>query len=299
MRSFFMGVFWTDLDSHIRKAAWGCLGFTLIWVLISMGLYACEEPKSYFDIQSILGFKIIFVAVIFLGRYLLFPQYRRQTCFGRFLFLGILIALCAQSSDIVKAGTNGLYILLKVVDAFVWGLFVALFFENMEGLFSFWRHSQKKNVSLFNPLLETLRQDTISLGIMLTLLAGLLYYYLTSFYLLDTLFYNYLILALVLVTGLGFYFLVQIKLNRWVKQDIGLIDQEIDNYLEWQQFKQDSGLNQKIVWLEYLTIIRNYLTQKGRPKFPWQIWGSYLLFSCFILVLPYIFGLAIQVGSFK
>lgn len=299
MRQILRGAFWADLDNNIRKAAVWCLAFTLIWALISIGLYCFEGSRSYFEIKTILMFKIILAAVIFLGRYLLFAKYRRQEWMNWFLGISFLIAISAQTDCFIKAGSNWAYILLKIADALVWGIFIAVLLENIEGLFNFWRHPQKIAGSLFNQLWKAAKQDTIALGLLLTLLAGLLYYYLTGFYLLDTLLYSYLLLALVLLTGLGFYIIIRLKLSGWLQLDINLLDQEIDNYLQWQDIKEDPELNQKLLWLKYLTIIRSYLIQIGRPSFPWRIWGSYLLFSIFILALPYVFGLAVQVGSFK
>ncbi len=306
MRRFSFRDFWMDLEANFVKAALWCIGFTFIWALISIGLYAVEGSKSYFEIQAVLYFKIIFAAVIFLSRYLLFAQYRHQKWLSPMITISFLIALGGGWNELLKEGTRWFYIFFKVLDAFIWGLYSGLFLENMNGLFIFWVHLPKKNGAEFRQYFQTLRQETISLGIVLTFLVGLVYYYLTSFYLLDTLFYSYLLWMLVISIGLGFYCLAQIKLNRWIKQDIALLDLELDHYIQWQQMaralKQDEdygNLSSKISWLQYLTLIRNYLIQMGRPKFPWQIWCSYLIFSASILIIPYVFGLAVQVGSFK
>jgi hypothetical protein len=298
-RSLFQSSFWTDLDNHIGKAAIWCLGFTLIWMFISIGLHFFEGSQSYFELKAVLIFKLILVAVIYLGRYLLLAQYRRPG--GLIWLFGIvfLLAASAQAGSIIKAGFIFGYILLKAADALVWGIFVAILLENILGLFRFWHQPQKISASLLNQIWKSARQDIIALGILLTLLAGLLYYYLISFYLLDTLFYSYLLVVLVLLIGLGFYIMIHLRLHAQLQCDIGELDREIDSYLLWQGFKEDPDLHQKVLQLRYLTLIRNYLAQIGRPRFLWQIWGSYLLFSAFILILPYIFGLAVEVGSLK
>jgi hypothetical protein len=299
IRPLMMKNFWAKLETHFLKTALWCLGLTLIWVLVSIGLYVKEGSKSYFEIQAVLYFKIILVAVIFLGRYLLFGQYRHEKWLGWFWGICFLLALGGQCSVFMSERATWFYIILKVVDALIWGFFSALLLENAGGLFYFWLNITRKYGAEFRQLYRTLRQDTVSLGIILTFLAALIYYYLTSFYLLDTLFYSYLLWMFMVIIGLGFYTCVQIKLNRWIQQDIALLDLEIDHYIQWQSVKQDGEMNHKISWLHYLTLIRKYWAQMGRPKFPWQIWCSYLIFSSFILIIPYVFGLVIQVGSFK
>jgi hypothetical protein len=303
MRRSFFKDFWMDLDANFVKAALWCIGFTMVWVLVSIGLYAVEGSKSYFEIRAVLYFKIFFAAVIFLSRYLLFAQHRHEEWLSPMILIFFLLAFGSGWNEIFKEGIRWFYMLFKILDSLIWGLYIGQFLENMNGLFVFWLRSSKRNGAELRQLFRTLRQDTISLGIVLTFLAGLIYYYLTSFYLLDTLLYSYLLLVLIIGIGLGFYCLVFIKINRWIQQDIALLDLEIDHCVDWQQRvsvrEQDGDMNNKIIWFHYLMLIRNYLTQIGRPRFPWQIWCSYLIFSGFILIIPYIFGLAIQVGSFK
>ncbi len=308
MRQYTVKNFWTAVEANLVTAALWCIGFTLIWILISIGLYAVEGSKSYFEIHAVLYFKIILAAVIFLGRYLLFAQYRHEKWLGSMIGISFLFALGGQWNEFLKEGFQWYYGVLKGLDSILWGLYAGVCFENISGLFVFWLHASKKNGAELRQFLGTLRQDAVSLGIILTFLAGLVYYYLTSFYLLDTLFYSYLLFGLVIGTGLGFYGCAQIKINRWIHQDIALLDGEIDRYIQWQSMArpQDQGgeyevldLESKLAWLQYLTLIRNYLIQMGRPRFPWQIWCSYLIFSGFILIIPYVFGLAVQVGSFK
>jgi hypothetical protein len=298
MRQIFGGAFWANLDNNINMAAIWCVALTLIWAFISIGLYCFEGSGSYFEIKKVLIFKFILVAVIFLGRYLLFTKYRHQERINFFLGICFFIAVGAQTDSFIKNGGNWLYILLKIADAFVWGIFAAVFFENIEGLFDFWRHPQKITGALFTYLHKKAKQNTIALGLLLTLLAGLLYYYLTSFYLIDTILYSYLLLAAVLFIGLGFYFAIRFRLIGWLQLDINLLDLEIDSYLQWRDL-EDFSISQKLISLQYLTTIRSYLAQIGKPGFPWRVGGGYLIFSIFVLALPYIFGLAIPVGSIK
>ncbi len=308
MRRYILKNFRTGVEGNFAKAALWCIGLTVIWALISLGLYAIEGSKSYFEIHAVLYFKIILAAVVFLSRYLLFGQYRQEKWLGPMIGISFLFALGGQWNEFLKEGFQWFYGLLKGLDSILWGLYLGLFLENISGLFSFWMHSSRKNGAELRQFLGTLRQDTVSLGIILTFLAGLAYYYLTSFYLLDTLFYSYLLFGLVIGAGLGFYGCAQIKINRWIHRDIASLDEEIDRYIQWQPLarchEQDGDyevldLDSRLAWLQYLTLIRNYLVQMGRPRFPWQIWCSYLIFSGCILIIPYVFGLAVQVGSFK
>jgi hypothetical protein len=298
MRRIFSGIFWADLDTQIWKAAICYLALTLSWALISIGLYGFEGNRSYFEIKAVLLFKIIFAAVIFLGRQLLFTKYRRQKWLGWLFAIFFMVTLGTQGESVLKAQLNWIYILLKIGDALVWGIFMAVFIESLGALFGFWRQTKKISVSFWGEFWQVAGQDIFSLGIWLTLLAGLGYYYVTSFYLIDTLFYSYLLLAPVLVMGLGLYIIIRTKVNSWFHEDINLLDQEIDTYLQWQSFEEPQ-FTQKLPRLEYLTLIRSYLIYKSNLKIPWKVWGGYLLFTVFILALPYIFGLVIEVGSFK
>ena len=299
MRKFVAGAFWADIDVCIGKAAVCCLALTLIWVLISIGLYCSEGSRSYFEIKAILLFKIILMAVIFLGRYLLFAKYRWHEWLKWLFGVVLLVAIGIQADGALKTQTNWIYLLLKTCDALVWAICITLLLEVLGALCRFWNRIEKVSASKVEQLWQVFKQETIALGILLTLLAGLIYYYLTSFYLVDTLFYSYLLLLPVLVAGLGLYATMRAKVQGWLCQDISLLDQEIDTYLQWPHFKKEPEIYQKILWLEYLTTIRSYLVQVSRLRFSLKIWSSYLIFSAFILILPYIFGLAVEVGSFK
>jgi hypothetical protein len=299
MRKILAGAFWADIDVCIGKAAVCCLALTLIWVLISMGLYCLEGSRSYFEIKAVLLFKIIFTAVIFLGRYLLFAKHRRRELLKWLFCVVFLVAIGIQAEGILKTQPNWIYLLLKICDALVWAICITSLVEVLGGLFRFWNRFEKVSAAKMEQFWLVFKEEIIALGILLTLLAGLIYYYLTSFYLVDTLFYSYLLLVPVLVAGLGLYATIRAKVQGWLCQDISLLDQEIDTYLQWQHIQVEPEINQKILWLEYLTIIRRYLVQIRRPRFSLKIWSSYLIFSAFILILPYVFGLVVEVGSFK
>jgi hypothetical protein len=299
MGKFLVGAFWADIDACIGKAAVCCLALILIWGLISIGLYCYEGSRSYFEIKNVLLFKIILVAVIFLGRYLLFTKHRRYKGLKWLFGVVFLIAIGIQADGVLRTQLKWIYLLLKICDAFVWTIFITLLLEVFGALFRFWNRIEKVSAAKMEHIWQVFQQETIALGILLTFLMGLIYYYLTSFYLIDALFYSYLLLLPVLVTGLGLYATIRAKFQGWLRQDLSLLDQEIDTYLQWQQFKVEPEISQKILWLQYLTNIRSYLLQVRRLLFPWKIFSSYLVFSAFILILPYIFGVVIEVGSFK
>jgi hypothetical protein len=299
MRYIFSRVFWVDMDTRLWKAAVSCLSLTIIWALISGGLYFFEGNRSYFEINTVLQFKIIFAAVIFLGRYLLFAKHRQYKWFKWILIVAVLITVGSQGDHLIKTPLNLIYFLLKVCDSLVWGIFITVLLETLGALFLFWNHISKVPVSQLEQLWRLAWQEIIALGILLTLLAGLIYYYLTSFYLVDTIFYSYILLIPVSAAGLRLYLTIRIRINNWLRQDLSSLDQEIDTCLQWQHFKTEPEFYQKLCWLEYLTLIRSHLVQTSRLRVSWKTLGCYLTFSVLIIILPYLFGLAIEVGSFK
>lgn len=268
-------------------------------MLISIGLYNSEGSGSYFEIKAILIFKILLTALIFGARYLLFIKYRWSRWLEWLFGITFLIAIGGQGIYVVKAGFQWSYVLLKILDAAVWGLFTAILLEPLLALFRHWYYLKKIDICQLGQLWKSVWLDIIEVGILMTLLAGLSYYYLTSFYLLDTFFYSYLLLAPLFLGGLGLYSIVQYKVNCWVGQEIDQLDQELGDCIQWQCYRDESDLNPKLISLQYLTIIRNYIVEIGRPRFPWKTGGIYLLFTGFILALPYIFGFAVEVGSFN
>ena len=94
------------IEANLVKAALWCIGCTLVWAFISIGLYAIEGNKSYFVIQAVLCFKIILAAVIFLSRYLLFAQYRHEKWLRWLLGICFFVALGGQCPELLKAGIS-------------------------------------------------------------------------------------------------------------------------------------------------------------------------------------------------
>jgi hypothetical protein len=299
MRRIFAKIFWNELDYHPWQAAICCLVLTVLWMVLSIGLYYSEGSGSYFEIKAILIFKILLTALIFGARYLLFTQYRWSRWLGWLFGITFLIALGGQGVYVVKAGFHWSYVLLKIFDAAAWGLFIAMLLEPLLALFRHWYYLKKIDIWQSGQLWKSVWLEIIRLGVLMTLLAGLSYYYLTSFYLLDTLFYSYLLLVPLFSAGIGLYIIIQCKVNCWLRQELYQLDQEIGGYIQWQCYKDEADLNSQLISLEYLTLIRNYIAEISRPRFPWKAGGIYLLFIGFILALPYIFGFAVEVSSFK
>ena len=80
---------------------------------------------------------------------------------------------------------------------------------------------------------------------------------------------------------------------------MALIDQELYVYLEWKNFQADPDFKDKLGWLNYLSLVPALLHYRVRPKISGQVWLSYAIYIGFLLYLPYLFGIAVEVGSFK
>ncbi len=291
--------FWRNIDSHLWKAGIACFILTVFWGLISVGLYCFEGQRSYFEIRSILKFKLILAGVFFLVRYLMFSKYRKLAWFKWIFFSIVLIILSSESISLVKALESSVYLLLKVLDALVWGVFSAGILEVFAVLIRFWTGIKKVNPAGLEKLWKVFWDDMMQLGIVLTLLAALTYYYLSSFYLMATLFYSYLLAILLVIPGLWLFLYLYFKVTGWINEDLHSLDIEIAPYLDWNQMKADPEFYQTMLSLDYLLMVRKYLTEKCRPVFSLKAICCYIVGSGIILWLPYGLGLIVEVGSLK
>lgn len=286
--------FWRDLDAHIRKAGGYFLLLGLLWGFISSGLYFFEGSRSYFEIKAVWQFKIILVAVAFLGRYLLFSRYRDLKLM-KWLFIVLFLVFTVMVCTIKS---YWFYRLLKVADALAWVLLITVCAETIGALFYSWINL-KISIAELPGLWNRLWQELTALGIFLTLLAGLAYYYLISFYLVDSLAYSYLLAVLVALTGAGLFLMMFSKVNAFLRRKLIDLDRELYPYMEWDLVSEDPGLARKLLALEYLVLIRETVVKMCRPSIPLKVVGGYAACVGFILYLPYLFGLVIEVGSFK
>lgn len=267
---------------------------TIVWVLVSLKINNIESQNGYFEIGALLQFKTILPAVVFGGRFLLFSKYRLGPA-NPWVFPLCLFLVGGSIFDKLLSATNIGYGLLIAADIIIWAFLIKETYETIRTIFSFWRSLPKVNYAMFVDIWAKLGNDLIKLGLWLTSLSGLAFFYLVSFFMVDALLYGYLLLTPLVVIGASLYLTIFSKIKTWVQGDLAIIDGELVGQLNWDQVKDDPDLSQRIAWFQYLTLIRNYLKDLEKPALLLKLFLLYLVCSGLILSLPYFFGRVIEV----
>lgn len=252
-----------------------------------------EKGYSTFEFQTMLQAKTLLIAIAYTGRYLLFPQYR----FGRWRkwFYGASIFL-VFGMNLYKLVDNfdWLYLFWLTGDGFLWAMIPAAVIEVMGSLFIYWNRIYTINVDIVRELWQKAWQTIFYLGIWLTLIIGLIYFYLVNFFIIDTVTYSYFFAILLAVTGISLYATVQSKVNEWVNRENRQIDLKMTVYLNWQELSQ-AELEQNISFVQYLLMLRDYYLGFKKPVISMRTILLYLCFEGAILILPYIIGVVVEV----
>ncbi|NLW49110.1 MAG: hypothetical protein GXY86_17480 [Firmicutes bacterium] len=267
---------------------------TIIWSLVTLKMNSYESQSGYFEIKALMQFKILLPVVVFWGRCLLFDQYRQ----GRKNVLNFLLALFLVGwsvFDKLIGIKNWGYGLLVGTDLIIWAFLIKETFETVSEIISYWKDLPKTNYALIKVIWAKIEQDLIRLGIWITSLIGLGFFYLVSFFIVDALFCSCLLLIPLLGSALLIYGLLFSKIKSWVSGDLALIDSELVEQLDWNTAKEDPELPQRIAWFQYLTLIKSYLNQLQQPAILVKSLLFYSLDSGLILSLPYLFGRVIEV----
>lgn len=263
-----------------------------IWPRISLQINSFEGLRGYFDTKALLKFKILFPAVAFMG-HLLFAQYRTRPTISWLFPLSLFIVGWSVFDKLDKA-INLHYSLLIGADIIIWSLVISDLIQTLTAIFRYWEGFVKVNYAVISEIWSKLSDDLFKLGIWLTVLLGLIFYYLVSFFLVDAILYSYLLLMPLLIIGAALYLLIFKKINTWIRDDLILIDGELSHQLDWEQVKNDPALPQKTVWFQYLSLIRNYLKELQKPVILLKSFLLYIFSAIFILSLPYFFGRVIE-----
>ena len=281
-------------QSTLKLCAIGTLSLiiALIWPWISLQTNSFEGLSGYFDIKALFKFKILFPAAAFMG-HLFFAQYRTRPTNPWIFPLSIFIVGWSVFDKLVKA-SNFQYSLLIGADILIWSLVVSDLFQTLTAIFGYWEGFEKVNYAVISEIWSKLSDDLFKLGIWLTVLLGLTFYYLVSFFLVDAIFYSYILSMPLLVIGTALYLLIFKKINTWIQDDLMVIDGELSYHLDWEQVKDDPELPQKTIWVQYLSLIRNYLKGLQQPVILLKSFLLYILGAVFILCLPYFFGRVVE-----
>ncbi len=284
---------WDKIDNQIQFGSGFFLVLALVWIFVTIGISGVEKATQ--EIRAFLESKILLVALVFLGKYLFFPHYRNAQLL-KWLFPAIFLLFigCAAGKLMVKE-LQWFYYLLVIADIGLWAYFITEYLENIGLVIIRWNNLEIETPTMFLPLWQRLWSEILKAGFLITIGATLLYFYLVSSFLVDTIFYSYLLLVPLLTVALILYSGTFSKIQNWVGRELQLIDQEVSIYLRWPNFKGQTDVMIELAWAQYLFQVRNYLYIAKKPVFSVLTLLSYLFFAGFILALPYLFGIAIEV----
>lgn len=267
---------------------------TILWSVVTLKMNNFESQNGYFEINALMKFKILLPMVVFWGRCLLFNEYRLGRKNPLIFLLALFLVGWSVFEKLIDA-TNVGYRLLITADIIVWAFLIKETLEAIRGMIGYWIDFPKTNYAMINEIWSKIEKDLIKLGIWLTMLVGLSFFYLVSFFMIDAVFYSYLLLIPLLGSMLFLYGLMHSKIKIWVRRDLVLIDNELVEQLNWEMTKDDPDLPQITAWFQYLTLVRNYLNQLQRPVLLLRLFLFYIGYSGLVLSLPYFFGRVIEV----
>ena len=289
---------WQELEQPAWRGGILFLGLALIWIAISIGWANISGNQSYLELKGLLQAKVFLVALAFTGRWLIFPQYRakryRTTIFG----LTFICSMLFNSGRLSLLTTNWLTGLWLLGDWLIWSLILTAIGEFILALYRFWSLILPTTPERIYLLWQNCWSDLIRLGIWLALFWGWVYYYLASFYIIDTILYSYLFLALLLAGAISLYSIIQQKIYRWQVAELNILDRELATLIDWRAY-DTADFSPILPRYQFLLLTRDYLTHFGKAFFSWPVFWIYACLGVFLLSLPYIFGIAVQVGSFK
>jgi hypothetical protein len=274
---------------------YGYLVLGLLWVAVSAGLNAMERTGAVFGLTAVSLSKVMFVVIVAAGRLYLFPRYRLKSGVCMFFSLFALI-LCGAGIPRIRDAFSGYYLLLIIADTAIWSFYLTLFFEVLCALGVYWSGVEPGAYRELNQfgLWRCFWTELLYLGIWLTLLLGLAFYYLVNFFLADVFFYSQIFAGILAGLGVIFFGVAYSRINGWLREEIGLLDQKIGIYSDWRNM-DSQVLNVELPVYQYLLLTRDYLGRLKNPSvFPGTI-VFYLLCILFLLSLPLWVGIVAKV----
>lgn len=269
------------------------LGLALLWVLISMGLNRMEKTGCVFELLPVLECKLLALALIYAGRYLLFPHYRMERL-GRWVFSILLLVL--SGAGLIRVGKlfEWSYAGLVVVDTLLWVLLSTVLVETCAALTGYWiRTFRGLDYGNIIDLWKGLWLDGVKLGIWITLLCGLTFFYMVNFYELDVFFYSRFFTALFWMTQLGLLTIGCWNSRRILYNEILRIDRELTAYLKWRALDSEA-FAEFLPRYQYLYVTRCVLANLASPAVPLSALTVWLLCCGSLLGLPYLIGSVVQ-----
>lgn len=281
------------LKPMILRKEWRYLILLLLWIPLTILLTTHAETLSYFKLRPLIQSKLFFVAIIFLGREILFRAYRdhkilkRSILFIFCLIFGIHLMELIKTLDWWRLG-------LTAIDTAFWSLFAGMAIETAIVYFSFWRRLKNPSWTEYSTFWRRCWSEIVFWGLWITLLESLTYYYLINFYMLDTIFYSYLFSAFLVLSGFTVFATFYSKTGYWISSEMDAIDERIQEYLWWRSTPPEE-VAQFWQYFQWLLALKEYFNSFKRPPISFKSLMYYLVFVLFLLGLPYILGAVIEV----
>jgi len=290
-RDFFMGISKRFAEVTYKKE-WIYLGMIVVWLGITSWLLGYEEPASSFRLIPLLQFKLVFAGIVYLGRELLFPLYRNRKMLKTAFLVTFIVFASFQGQILTRPEWQ--YWLLRLGDGIGWSFFVALTFEPVIALAFHWLTMAEMSVYRYHGLWNRVKAELLALGFWLAFTEAVLYFYLVHFYMVDTVFYSYLAVGILWVAALGYYAIFASKAIRWVQAQVMLIDDFLESCIAIRPGQLPST-EEELSYLQWMLAIRQYIQGFKYPRIFVGNFLWYLIFSAFLLSLPYLFGVIIEV----
>lgn len=279
-----MKVFFARLDAcPVRKNITYFMGM-ILWLAVTAMLAAKEDPESFLRLRSLLFVKMSLAGIVFLGRELLFSNYRRPQWLIYLWGLGWLPLLGIQ---VFRSGVGS--IILVTLDTMIWGMLLALSLEVLLALFVTWSRTPRMPMVEIRGIWEQCWREIVRLGLWMTLTESLGYFYLIHFYLVDVLLYRNLFLILMTGMGLGLFASLAFRINHWITEEIVAIDRQLDPLTQWWREIPAGAEAQGVSRCHQLLLIREYLLGFRWPRISFKSVFYYLLLLVWLYGLPYIF----------
>jgi hypothetical protein len=289
-------LFLSEWEERSGNRVWfGYAALCVLWMAVSAGLNAVERSGPVFGLTAVLLSKAMFFMIVVAGRLYLFPHYRVE-CGMDLLFSLVALILCGAGVPRVWKVFSWHYLLLVIADTAVWAFYLTLLVEVLYALGVHWSGVQPENYRELNilGLWRWFWTDLLYLGIWLTLLLGLVFYYLVNFYVMDLFFYSQLLAGILAGCGLFFFGVAHSRINGWLREELDCLDRKILAYLDWRNVDARIAASDLPVY-HYLWLTRQYLERlRKNPIFPGTV-ALYLCCVLFLLILPLWVGAVIKV----
>ncbi len=278
------------------------LGLAAIWFVLSQEVY--RSRLNYLELRIMQFCQSGLIAIIYLGRQLLFRDARNPRAFKWAAGLFLLVFLGLKFSPIIlevqgESSFNWQDLPLIFLEGLILSIFLAWFAEIIISVFQFWRQLPRFQLRVSYQYWNRLWIENVQLGLLITLFMILVYLYIANFLLVDTVLYSYFLVVSVICTGVGLFLMFFKKVWGWREEAIRTIDGQLEPYIEWSKYKRDNESNFKemdvITWVQYLLTIREYLRHMRQIFISWWAIMAYLLFCGILLCLPYLLNVVIEV----